>query len=159
MAGVGVPKTARSYAFSWARPFPGISSGAYSRLAVFAVTAAALLFPLVNHNDADIDSAANALAFAALALGLNIVVGFSGLLDLGYAAFFALGAYTYGLAASFQLKIPWSVLWQPFEWLGQVSQVHFGNGDVAQLHFSYWIMLPIAGLLCAGFGLLFGAPT
>jgi branched-chain amino acid transport system permease protein len=40
-----------------------------------------------------------------------------------------------------------------------VSQVRFGNGDVAQLHFSYWIMLPIAALLCAGFGLLFGAPT
>ena len=49
-----------------------------------------------------------------LALGLNIVVGFSGLLDLGYAAFFAIGAYTYGAAASGQLKIPWSAFWTPF---------------------------------------------
>ena len=64
-----------------------------TRLAILGITAAALLFPLVNQNDADIDSAANALAFAALALGLNIVVGFAGLLDLGYAAFFAIGAY------------------------------------------------------------------
>ena len=62
------------------------------------ITAAALLFPLANGNDADIDSAANALAFAALALGLNIVVGFAGLLDLGYAAFF-LGSALAGAAA------------------------------------------------------------
>src|SRR2546423_6635758 len=106
-----------------------------------------------------INTAADAGVYVLLAIGLNIVVGFTGLLDLGYAAFFALGAYTYGLAASFQLKIPWSTLWLPFLWLGQVSQVHFGVGDVAQLHFSYWVVLPIAALICAGFGLLFGAPT
>jgi ABC-type branched-subunit amino acid transport system ATPase component/ABC-type branched-subunit amino acid transport system permease subunit len=47
----------------------------------------------------------------------------------------------------------------PFAWLGQVSQVHFGTGDVAQLHFSYWIMLPVAALICATFGIMFGAPT
>jgi branched-chain amino acid transport system permease protein len=125
------------------------------------VIAFALLMalPLADSNGGDLDNIANAGTYVLLALGLNIVVGFAGLLDLGYAAFFALGAYSYGLAASFQLKIPWSVLWIPFAWLGQVSQVKFGNGDVAQLHFSYWIMLPIAALLCAGFGLLFGAPT
>ena len=48
-------------------------------------------------NDADIDCGGQRLAFAALALGLNIVVGFAGLLDLGYAAFFAIGAYAYGI--------------------------------------------------------------
>ena len=50
-----------------------------ARFGVLMVTAAALLFPVINGNDADIDSAANAFAFAALALGLNIVVGFAGL--------------------------------------------------------------------------------
>jgi len=125
-------------------------------LAVFALIAA---FPLADSNGGDIDAFANAGTYVLLALGLNIVVGFAGLLDLGYAAFFALGAYAYGLAASFQLKIPWSVLWVPFTWLGQVSDVQFGGGQVAQLHFSYWIMLPIAALVCAGFGMLFGAPT
>jgi len=115
--------------------------------------------PLVDSNGGDLDGFANAGTFVLLALGLNIVVGFCGLLDLGYAAFFALGAYAYGLAASFQLKIPWSVLWVPLQWLGQVDQVRFGQGQVAQLHFSYWVMLPIAALLCAGFGLLFGMPT
>ncbi|HLZ29491.1 MAG TPA: branched-chain amino acid ABC transporter ATP-binding protein/permease [Chloroflexota bacterium] len=118
-----------------------------------------LVVPLIDRNGGDIDGFANAGTYVLLALGLNIVVGFTGLLDLGYAAFFALGAYTYGLAASFQLKIPWSVLWIPFTWLGQVSQVRFGTGDVAQLHFSYWVVLPIAALICAGFGLLFGTPT
>src|ERR1700757_4499582 len=137
MAGVGVPKTARSYAFSWARPFPGISSGAYSRLAVFGVAAAALLFPLVNQNDADIDSAANALAFAALALGLNIVVGFAGLLDLGYAAFFAIGAYAYGIASSFQLQPEWSSFWEPFRWLDLVARMPGASGgDVVHFQVS-----------------------
>jgi branched-chain amino acid transport system permease protein len=117
------------------------------------------VLPFVDSNGGDLDGFANAGTYVLLALGLNIVVGFTGLLDLGYAAFFALGAYTYGLAASFQLKIPWSVLWLPFSWLGQVSQVQFGPIQVAQLHFSYWIMLPIAALVCAGFGLMFGAPT
>ena len=55
---------------------------------------AALAFPYLDGNEGDIDAAANALAYAMLALGLNIVVGFAGLLDLGYAAFFAIGAYT-----------------------------------------------------------------
>ena len=81
-----------------------VSSRSRARLGVLLVTVAALLFPLVNGNDADIDSAANALAFAALALGLNIVVGFAGLLDLGYAAFFAIGAYAYGVASSWQVQ-------------------------------------------------------
>ena len=74
-------------------------------------------------NDADINSAANALAFAALALGLNIVVGFAGLLDLGYAAFFAIGAYAYGAAASFQLQPEWSGFWEPFRWLDLVARM------------------------------------
>src|SRR5260370_13768270 len=98
------------------------------------VTAAALLFPLVNGNDADIDSAANALAFAALALGLNIVVGFAGLLDLGYAAFFAIGAYAYGVASSWQLQPPWSNVWEAFQWLDLLSRFHTAQLDVLDFH-------------------------
>src|SRR5262249_27794018 len=88
----------RASPLQWVRPYW------HRPLGLLLVTAVALLFPIVNGNDANIDSAANALAFAALALGLNIVVGFAGLLDLGYAAFFAIGAYTYGALASFQLE-------------------------------------------------------
>jgi branched-chain amino acid transport system permease protein len=159
MAGVGVPKAARGYAFSLARPFSRVSPHARARLAILGITAAALLFPLVNQNDADIDSAANALAFAALALGLNIVVGFAGLLDLGYAAFFAIGAYTYGVASSWQLQPAWTGFWEPFQWLDLVTRFHSAGGDVVHFQVSFWLMLPIAAAVAAFFGVLFGAPT
>jgi branched-chain amino acid transport system permease protein len=159
MAEAGVRKTARSYAFSLLRPLAGISSRARTRLAIIAITAAALLFPLVNGNDADIDAAANAFAFAALALGLNIVVGFAGLLDLGYAAFFAIGAYTYGVASSWQLQPAWSDVWEPFQWLDLVTRFHTAGGDVVHFQVSFWLMLPIAAVIAAFFGVLFGAPT
>jgi branched-chain amino acid transport system permease protein len=159
MAEVGVRKTARSYAFSLLRPLAGISPPTRARFAIFGVAAAALLFPLVNGNDADIDAAANALAFAALALGLNIVVGFAGLLDLGYAAFFAIGAYTYGVASSWQLQPAWSDFWEPFQWLDLVTRFHTAGGDVVHFQVSFWLMLPIAAAIAAFFGVLFGAPT
>jgi branched-chain amino acid transport system permease protein len=129
------------------------------QLAIPFVAAAALLFPLVNGNDADIDAAANALAFAALALGLNIVVGFAGLLDLGYAAFFAIGAYAYGVAASWQVQPEWSSFWEPFRWLDLVARYHQAGGDVVHFQVSFWLMLPISAALAAFFGVLFGAPT
>ena len=81
------------------------------------VAVGAIAFPLLHDNDADIDSAANAAAYATLALGLNIVVGFAGLLDLGYAAFFAIGAYAYGILTSFQVMPHWGPVWEPFAWL------------------------------------------
>ena len=55
-----------------------------------------LTLPFADTNGGDIDTFSNAGTFVLLALGLNVVVGFAGLLDLGYAAFFALGAYAYG---------------------------------------------------------------
>jgi len=72
-----------------------------------------------------------ALLYVMLALGLNIVVGFAGLLDLGYIAFYAVGAYVYAL----------------------LSSPHFG------LHWPFWITLPIGFLVAAFFGALLGAPT
>jgi ABC-type branched-subunit amino acid transport system ATPase component/ABC-type branched-subunit amino acid transport system permease subunit len=136
-----------------------ISPRRRARLGVLLVTAAALLFPLINGNDADIDSAANALAFAALALGLNIVVGFAGLLDLGYAAFFAIGAYAYGVASSWQVQPAWSGFWGPLQWLDLVSRFHTAGGDVVHFQVSFWLMLPVAAAIAAFFGVLFGAPT
>jgi branched-chain amino acid transport system permease protein len=72
-----------------------------------------------------------ALLFVMLALGLNIVVGFAGLLDLGYIAFFAVGAYAYALLASPQLGVHWSFL----------------------------VLLPLGAMVAAVFGILLGAPT
>jgi branched-chain amino acid transport system permease protein len=130
-----------------------------SRLVVAAITVGAVLFPIIVRNDGHIDAAANALTFAALALGLNIVVGLAGLLDLGYAAFFAIGAYTYGIAASWQLAPEWTPFWEPFEWLGLVSRFHETTGDVVHFQVSFWLMLPISAACAAFFGALFGAPT
>ncbi len=85
-----------------------------------------------------------ALLYVLLALGLNIVVGFAGLLDLGFVAFFAIGAYLYGLMASPHLA-------EAFEWFAQV----FPNG----LHTPIWLVIPLAALLAGIFGILLGAPT
>src|SRR5450756_32244 len=72
-----------------------------------------------------------AILFVFLSLGLNIVVGFAGLLDLGYIAFYAVGAYVYALLAS----------------------PHFN------LHLPFWVILPIGALVACLFGVLLGAPT
>lgn len=72
-----------------------------------------------------------ALLYIMLALGLNIVVGYAGLLDLGYVAFYAVGAYCWALLAS----------------------PHF------DLHLPFWIILPLGALLAALFGMLLGTPT
>src|SRR5579884_2384918 len=139
----------------FARPLQRVPEQLRTRLGIGGAVAAALVFPLIVQNGGDIDAAANALAFAALALGLNIVVGFAGLLDLGYAAFFAIGAYAYGAFASYQIEPAWSGFWEPFEWLGLVAH----TGDVVHFTVSFWLMLPVSAAIAAFFGILFGAPT
>src|ERR1044071_7516198 len=95
-----------------------LGPAASRRLGLAVIALAALAFPLVHGNEGNIDDAA---AFATPALRLNIVVGFAGLLDLGYAAFFAIGAYTYGIFASYQVQPEWSAFWEPLQWLGLVE--------------------------------------
>ncbi len=85
-----------------------------------------------------------ALLYVMLALGLNIVVGYAGLLDLGYVAFYAVGAYLFGLMASPHLADNFAAF-----------AAMFPNG----LHTSLWLVIPLAALLAAVFGALLGAPT
>ena len=143
------------------RPFARIPEATRRKIGLLALIIAAIAFPIVHPNDADVDSMANASAYATLALGLNIVVGFAGLLDLGYAAFFAIGAYTYGVLTAFQLQPEWSTFWEPFQYLGLVAKMPAETGDGSVVHFtlSFWLALPLAGALAAFFGVLFGAPT
>jgi len=131
------------------------------RIGLTLLIAAALLFPILHNKDADIDSMANAASYAVLALGLNIVVGFAGLLDLGYAAFFAIGAYTYGILSSFQLQPDWSAFWEPFRILGLVHKMaaETGDGSVVRFTLSFWLALPLCGAFAAFWGVMFGAPT
>ncbi|AFC30455.1 putative branched-chain amino acid ABC transporter permease [Paenibacillus mucilaginosus 3016] len=79
--------------------------------------------------------------YIAMALGLNIVVGFAGLLDLGFVAFFAIGAYTYGIFSTAQAN-------------------HFIPGDLFPLSgSSFWLFIVIGGFMAALFGVLLGLPV
>src|SRR5204863_2519260 len=141
--------------FTWLRraaPIGRIERKTWERIAIACLFGAAILFPIAHRNDGDIDAAANALTFAALALGLNIVVGLAVLLDLGYAAFFAIGAYTYGAAASWQITPDWSSLWEPIQWLGLVARFHAAGGAVVHLQISFWLMMPVSAAVTAFFG-------
>jgi branched-chain amino acid transport system permease protein len=88
------------------------------------------------------------IVFTMMAIGLNIVVGYAGLLDLGYVAFYAVGAYTAAWFASQQFD----------QWT-----FHFGSVGIADsvpgIHLSIWLVLLIAGLITAGAGILIGLPT
>jgi branched-chain amino acid transport system permease protein len=101
-----------------------------------------------------------ALLYIMLALGLNIVVGFAGLLDLGYIAFFAVGAYLTGLLASpqFAALLESVVNYNPT--IGNALVAVMGP-DIVQngIHLSVWIIVPLAAAVAGFFGALLGAPT
>jgi branched-chain amino acid transport system permease protein len=102
--------------------------GPARNLAIFVLAA---VLPLIFNNGGFVNFLADAGAFVLLALGLNIVVGFAGLLDLGYAAFFAIGSYAFAMLASPQFGI----------------------------HVPFWVLLFVASGIAAVFGILLGAPT
>ena len=157
MANTPIEQTRSLIPALWERLF----SDEWRRAVLGAILVFAIAFPILDANEGDIDAAANAMAFAILALGLNIVVGFAGLLDLGYAAFFAIGAYTYGIFSSYQVQPVWSDWWEPFELVGFVSRFHVEGVEPDHVHFqvSFWLMLPVSAAVAAFFGVLFGAPT
>jgi branched-chain amino acid transport system permease protein len=117
------------------------------QVVVFLLAALALvLVPLVlqGFGNAWVRIADMALLYVLLALGLNIVVGYAGLLDLGYVAFFAIGAYMYALLASPHLTETFPAI-----------AAMFPNG----LHSPIWVVIPVAAGLAGLFGVLLGAPT
>ncbi len=118
-----------------------------NKLYVFLAAAVGLLIlPLLlqTAGNAWVRIADMALLYVLLALGLNIVVGYAGLLDLGFVAFFAIGAYMFGLMASPHLT-------DSFPWFAQM----FPNG----LHTPLWIVIPLGAFLAGILGILLGAPT
>ena len=103
----------------------------WGAFALIAIVLLVLPFALSTIGTAWVRITNQAILYVFLALGLNIVVGFAGLLDLGYIAFYAVGAYTYALLAS----------------------PHFG------LHLPFWAILPICAAVACLFGVLLGTPT
>jgi len=95
-----------------------------------------------------VDSMVIMIVFTMMAVGLNMVVGYAGLLDLGYVAFYAAGAYTSAWFASQQFD----------QWT-----FHFGSVGISKelpgLHLSIWLVLIVAGLFTALAGILIGLPT
>jgi branched-chain amino acid transport system permease protein len=97
----------------------------------------------------DVATGVYMLVFVMMAVGLNIVVGYAGLLDLGYVAFYATGAYTAAWFASLQFAH---------------ANIHFGAiglnpPDLAGIHITIWLLLPLAGVITAFFGIVIGLPT
>jgi branched-chain amino acid transport system permease protein len=94
------------------------------------------------------DTAVIMAVYAMMAVGLNIVVGYAGLLDLGYVAFYAVGAYTAAWFASVQFA---------------THSLHFGavgvGPNVPGIHISIWILLVLAGVVTSLIGVVIGLPT
>jgi branched-chain amino acid transport system permease protein len=122
--------------------------------------ALAILYPyileqLLTSPDDLLDASIQTLAYIIMALGLNIVVGFAGLLDLGYVAFFAIGAFVMGWLGS-----------QQFPNVGGGKGIHiltpiksaFGS-DIPGIHINFFLVIFIAAAFTAIWGVILGAPT
>src|SRR5207344_2776028 len=115
-------------------------------LKIAAITVGLLSLPLIasQFGNAWVRIIDIALLYVLLALGLNIVVGYAGLLDLGYVAFYAVGAYMLGLLASPQLTDTFA---------------NIATALPEGLHMPWWVVIPLGALVAGGAGVLLGAPT
>src|SRR5256714_106700 len=124
------------------------STGA-QRFYLILLTAFVLFYPVLDPflfgsgTDGRLAGYGDAGYYIILALGLNIVVGFAGLLDLGYVAFFAIGAYVWGIFGSTQLT----------------NVLNLAPVNPHLLSWLFWLMIIVAALTAAFFGVLLGAPT
>src|SRR5678815_3819712 len=118
-----------------------------NKLTVVAVAIGLFVLPLIAQyfGNAWVRIMALALLYVLLALGLNIVVGYAGLLDLGYVAFYAVGAYMYALLASPHLI-------ENFEWIASALMP-------SGMHTPVWAVIPLAAGLAAIAGVLLGTPV
>jgi len=121
------------------------------------ITVVAITYPFFNGSLADmrlfgaypdVNTAVIMGVYVIMAIGLNIVVGYAGLLDLGYVAFYAMGAYTCAWFASVQFA---------------KHNIHFGDVAISSstpgIHISIWLLVLLAGILTAFIGVIIGLPT
>jgi branched-chain amino acid transport system permease protein len=127
--------------------FPGLRNNPKAAIAATVVLGALLIvlpFIVGTMGNAWVRALAFAALYVMLALGLNIVVGFAGLLDLGYIAFYAVGAYMYALLASPHLTSHFPAL---------AAMLPGG------LHSSIWVVIPMGAAIAGFFGVVLGAPV
>ena len=133
---------------------------AYSLLGIIAVVMIVFPFVVQSYGNSWVRIMDLSLLYVMLALGLNIVVGFAGLLDLGYIAFYALGAYMTALLASPQFATVLQSFVDTYPSLGNALVGLFG-AEVAKngIHLSVWAIVPLGAALAGMFGAILGAPT
>ncbi|WP_136419923.1 MULTISPECIES: ABC transporter ATP-binding protein [Oxalobacteraceae] len=133
---------------------------AYTSFAILAIVLATFPFIAANFGNSWVRIMDLALLYIMLALGLNIVVGFAGLLDLGYIAFYALGAYMTGLLASPQFATVLESIVNQYPTVGESLRWMVGEEAATNgIHLSVWLIVPLGAALAGFFGALLGAPT
>ena len=132
----------------------------YTSLAMLGIVLVAFPFVAAHFGNSWVRIMDLALLYIMLALGLNIVVGFAGLLDLGYIAFYALGAYMTALLASPQFATVLESFVNTYPAVGHALLWIFGP-EIAKdgIHLSVWLIVPMGAALAGLFGALLGAPT
>ncbi len=106
-----------------------------------------------------LDASTNALAYVIMALGLNIVVGFAGLLDLGYVAFYAIGAFVVGwLGSGFFIEVNGG---EGIHILAESSRSGLSGNEIPipGIHVDFWVILVAGAVVTAVWGAILGAPT
>jgi branched-chain amino acid transport system permease protein len=133
---------------------------AYTSYLILGLILVAFPFVASNFGNSWVRIVDLALLYIMLALGLNIVVGFAGLLDLGYIAFYAVGAYMTGLLASPQFAVVLESFINQYPAVGN-AMVWLLGPEIQQngIHLSVWLIVPLGAALAAFFGALLGAPT
>jgi branched-chain amino acid transport system permease protein len=133
---------------------------AYTSFAILGIVLIAFPFFAAQFGNSWVRIMDLALLYIMLALGLNIVVGFAGLLDLGYIAFYALGAYMTGLLASPQFAAVLESFVNNYPAIGEALRWIVGEEAAANgIHLSVWLIVPLGAALAGVFGALLGAPT
>jgi branched-chain amino acid transport system permease protein len=131
-------------------------------IALTVLSLAVIVFPFIaqNYGNSWVRIMDLALLYIMLALGLNIVVGFAGLLDLGYIAFYALGAYLTALLASAQFATVLESFVNNYPTIGHALLWVFGP-EIAKngIHLSFWAIVPFSAAFAGLFGAILGAPT
>jgi branched-chain amino acid transport system permease protein len=133
---------------------------AYTGLVALVILFAIFPFIALNFGNSWVRIMDFALLYIMLALGLNIVVGFAGLLDLGYIAFYAIGAYMTGLLASPQFASVLESFVNTYPAIGNFLVMVCGPEIVQNgIHLSLWVIVPLGAALAGMFGAILGAPT
>ncbi|PFH08255.1 branched-chain amino acid transport system permease protein [Collimonas sp. PA-H2] len=133
---------------------------AYTSLVALAILFVIFPFIAANFGNSWVRIMDFALLYIMLALGLNIVVGFAGLLDLGYIAFYAIGAYMTGLLASPQFASVLESFVNTYPAIGNFLVMICGPEIVQNgIHLSLWVIVPLGAALAGMFGAILGAPT